>query len=394
MLLWGGQAVSTLGTTASQIVYPLLILALTKSPTAAGLAGALYSVPYILLSLPVGALVDRWDRKRVMIICDLGRAATLATIPVAIALHALTLWQLYACALVEGTLFVLFNIAEAAALVRVVETDELPEAAAFNEAGWGIAGIVGPSFGTVMYQTFGRAIPFVADAVSYLVSAGSLLAIKTRFQEEREASPKSSVRADIAEGMRWLWDNRLIRFMALLVGGMNLVEAGARLLVIVLAQRIGARDAEIGIVFSIGGIGGIIGSLLAGRLQKRYSFGRIVILTTWGLALSFLMYAWTPNLFWIGAVTAFAQIVGPAFNVTQYSYRLALIPDALQGRVNSTFRLIAFGLQPIGLALTGVMIEHVGTLPTVLIFGSWLVVLSVITTFNRDVRNAGMPGRS
>src|SRR5690242_18319093 len=106
MLLWSGQVISTLGTNASAIVYPLLILALTNSPAAAGLAGAFGTVPYIVFSLPVGALIDRWDRKRVMILCDIGRGLTLASIPIAILFKVLTIWQIYAAALIEGSLFV------------------------------------------------------------------------------------------------------------------------------------------------------------------------------------------------------------------------------------------------------------------------------------------------
>src|SRR5712692_5905971 len=166
MLLWGGQVVSTVGSAASSIVYPLLILALTDSPAAAGIASALRALPYVVFSLPVGALIDRWDRKRVMILCDIGRALTAASIPVAMAFDALTLWQLYAATTIEGSLYVFFNIAEVAALPRVVAQGELPQAAAQNEAGFGAANIVGPSLGTLLYQALGRAVPFIADAVS------------------------------------------------------------------------------------------------------------------------------------------------------------------------------------------------------------------------------------
>jgi MFS family permease len=120
MLLWSGQVVSTFGSAASTVVYPLLILALTDSPGAAGIAGALRALPYLVLSLPVGALIDRWDRKRVMILCDLGRCVATLAIPIALALDALSLWLIYAATLVEGSLFVFFNIAEVAALPRVV----------------------------------------------------------------------------------------------------------------------------------------------------------------------------------------------------------------------------------------------------------------------------------
>src|SRR5689334_21886987 len=160
MLLWGGQVVSTLGSMTSQVIYPLLILALTDSPTAAGIAGALRFVPYLVFSLPVGALIDRWDRKRVMLISDLGRAIAVGSIPVAMALDALTLAQVYVVCFIEGSLFALFNIAEVAALPRVVPRAQLPEATAYNEAGFGVAGIVGPPLGTTLYQVFGRAVPF------------------------------------------------------------------------------------------------------------------------------------------------------------------------------------------------------------------------------------------
>src|SRR5947208_3610741 len=106
MLLWSGQVISTLGSTASGIVFPLLILALTNSPQAAGIAGALGAIPYLIFSLPVGALVDRWDRKLVMILCDTGRALTLGSIPVALYFNVLTIWQIYIAAFIEGSLFV------------------------------------------------------------------------------------------------------------------------------------------------------------------------------------------------------------------------------------------------------------------------------------------------
>ena len=184
MLLWSGQVVSTLGTTASTVVYPLLILALTGSPQAAGIAGALRSLPYLVLSLPVGALIDRWDRKRVMILCDVGRGLAALSIPIAMAFDVLTLWQIYAATFIEGSLFVFFNIAEVAALPRVVPALQLPQAAAQNEAGFGTANIVGPSLGTFLYQVFGRAVPFLADALSYAVSVLSLLRIKTHFRSD------------------------------------------------------------------------------------------------------------------------------------------------------------------------------------------------------------------
>jgi predicted MFS family arabinose efflux permease len=388
MLLWSGQVVSTLGSSASYVVYPLLILAMTESPAAAGIAAALGNLPYLIFSLPAGALIDRWDRKRVMINCDVGRALAVASIAIALWLDVLTVWQLYVAAFVEGTFFVFFNIAEVAALPRVVPKDQLPQASAQNEAAFATAHIVGPSVGTLLYQGLGRAAPFVADAVSYIASVVSLVLIRTPFRAAAVAQAKLNLRGEIAEGLRWLWRQPLIRYMAFLTGGLNLVNAGTGLIVIVLAQDLGARPVDIGLIFSIGGIGGILGSLVGGRVQKRFTFGQAIIALMWSEALLFPLYAIVPQYLLLGVVFALLYFIGPIYNVVQFSYRLALIPDALQGRVNSTFRLLAFGMMPIGAALSGFLIERAGALAAVVVFSLWYVILAIMTTLNRHVREA------
>ena len=387
MLLWSGQVVSTLGSSTAAIIYPLLILALTNSPGAAGVAAALRAVPYLLFSLPVGALVDRWDRKRVMIACDLLRAAAVITVPLALWLGTLTLWQIYAVAFVEGSLYVFFNLAEVAALPRVVAVTDLPRAAAQNEAAFGVAQITGPALGTLLFQTLGRAAPFVADALSYLVSAVSLARIKTDF---RQAAPARAGRLldDIAEGLRWLWHQPLIRYMAVLTGAMNFVYAATPLLLIVLARHMGASDIDIGLVFSIGGVSGIAGSLIGGRIRQRFSFGQVIVAVVWTQALLFPLYLMVPRFYLLGVVYALIYTLAPVYNVVQFSYRLALIPDALQGRVNSSFRLLAFGFNPLGAALCGVLLEHAGSTPTVLLFALCYLAMAVATQLNRQVRNA------
>jgi predicted MFS family arabinose efflux permease len=387
MLLWSGQVVSTLGSVASAVVYPLLILSMTDSPAAAGIASALGHIPYLLFSLPAGAFIDRWDRKRVMILCDVGRAITVLTIPVALWLDVLTIWQIYVAAFVEGSLFVFFNIAEVAALPRVVPSAQLPQAAAQNEAAFAAAHIVGPSFGTLLYQTLGRAAPFVADAVSYLVSVVSLALIRTGFRPT-QAPAALDLRAEILEGLRWLWNQPLIRYMAFLTGSINFANGGVALIIIVLAQEMGARPIDIGLIFSIGGIGGVLGALVGGQVQKRFSFSQVIITLMWVNAILFPLYALVPGYLLLGVVLALLYFVGPVYNVVQFSYRLALIPDALQGRVNSSFRLLAFGLMPVGAALTGFLIEWAGAVASVILFSLWFALLAIMTTLNRHVREA------
>ena len=389
MLLWSGQVVSTLGSGISGIVFPLLILALTNSPQAAGIAGALASLPYLIFSLPVGALIDRWDRKRVMMLCDAGRALSLASIPVAMAFGVLTVWQLYANAFIEGTLFVFFNIAEVAALSRVVVKEQLPDASAQNEASFALAGIVAPSVGTVLYKVVGQMVPFVFDAVSYTISVFSLALIRTPFQGERAAAgTERHLLQEIREGLAWLWNQPLIRYIAVLTGGLNFSSAGSFLIIIVLAQAKGADEALIGTIFSIGSIGGIAGALLGGRIQRRFRFGHVIIGTVWIQALLFPLYAVAPDVLLLGVISALIFVTGPIYNVVQFSYRISIIPDALQGRVNSTFRLVAFGFQPLGAALSGVLIEQVGVYWALGLFAAVQIGLAVMTTLNGHVREA------
>lgn len=200
MLLWSGQLVSSTGSGMSGLVFPLLILAITRSPVRAGLGGFLFSMPYLILSLPAGALVDRWDRKRVTIVCDAVRAVNAASIPLAAWLWQLHVGQLYLYALVEGTGFVFFNIAEVACLPRVVDRDQLPEATGQNQGGTIATGIISPPLGGFLFQSIGRTIPFLADAISYGVSVLSLSPIQVRFQEERTAV-RRRLRMEIVEGV-------------------------------------------------------------------------------------------------------------------------------------------------------------------------------------------------
>lgn len=386
MLLWGGQVISSTGTQVSTLAFPLLILAITRSPALAGFAGALRALPYLLFSLPAGALIDRWDRKRTMIVCDIGRALAMASIPVALLVGHLTVVQLFLATTVEGTLYVFFNIAEAACLPRVVPKAQLPEATAQNTATESLTFLVGPPFGGALYQ-LSHTVPFLADAISYFASVLSLSLIRTRFQEKREGA-RLALWIEIHEGLSWLWHHPLIRFMALLTGGSNLISAGYTLIIIVLAQQMHASSFTIGLIFTIGGIGGIIGAVIGPAIQKRFHFGAVIITTVWMFALAMPLYAIAPNVIAIGIISAVPFVASPIYNVVQFSYRSAMIPDLLQGRVNSVFRLIAFGGQPLGLALTGLLIQDLGVIQAILIFSAGQILLALSATVNRHVRHA------
>jgi len=162
LLLWSGQVVSTVGTRVSAVAFPILALAISGSPTVAGLVGALASVPYFLLLLPAGAWVDRWDRKRVMVFCDLGRAAAMGSIPVALAAGSLTPVHLALVALADGTLSAFFDLAGASALPRIVDRPDLSRAISATSLADQASRLVGPALGGFLYVA-GRALPFLSS---------------------------------------------------------------------------------------------------------------------------------------------------------------------------------------------------------------------------------------
>lgn len=389
-LLLSGQAISSAGTQVSQLAFPLLVLLLTHSPAQAGLMTALRGLPYALFSLPAGALVDRWNRKHVMIWCDTGRAIALGSIPIALLLGHLSMPQLYLVSLIEGTLFVFFNMAETSAMPHIVSKEQLTAATGQNEVLFSSAILVGPSLGGLIYS-IATMLPFVSDAISYICSAISLFFIKAEFQHQRVVK-QQNLWIEVKEGLAWLWHNPLIRFLAILTCGLTVPCAGYTLILIVIAQGQHASAFTIGLIFGAGGLGSIIGALLANPLEKRFGFARVIIGATWFWAISWLLYAIAPNPLVLGLANMIGYAIVPVYMVVQYSYRLAQIPDHLQGRVNSVFRLIAFGSQPIGLTLTGILLQTIGPVPTILLLAVPQFALAIATTLNKHVRQAPSMG--
>src|SRR5258706_8001849 len=198
-----------MGTEVSDLAYILLVLALTGSPAQVGFVGALEAAPVLILSMPAGALIDRWDRRRVMIFCDLARALILATLPVAFVLGHLTLVQIYITALLEPTFGVFFDLAEGACLPQMVPREQLPTVSSQNQAIGYTAALLGPTLSGALYSV-DRLFPFLVDAISYVVSVISLFFINTPFQEERRNAPQK-LRVEIKEGYLWLWHYPLLR---------------------------------------------------------------------------------------------------------------------------------------------------------------------------------------
>lgn len=306
----GGQAVSSLGTAVTQTAYPLLVWDSSHSAALVGLVGGLGTLPYLLLSLIVGALIDRWDRKRVMILCDAGRALNLASVLIALFLGRLTGVQICVNTLIEGTFFVFFNLAEVACLPRVVSTEQLPLATSQNEATMGTTILIGPLLGGALYS-LRQFVPFLADAVSYAVSVLTLSLIHAPFQQEHR-SRRRALRVEIGEGLSWLWHQPVLRFMALITGGLNFISGGLTPVLLVLVKQQQGGSLLYGTILTIGGVGAILGSLLGAPLQRRFRLGAIVIVVLWVNALAFPLYALTRIL------CSWVLSLRPCLSVAQY----------------------------------------------------------------------------
>jgi len=384
VLLRAGQGVSVVGSGVSGLAFPLLVLAVTHSTIAAGLVGFFAGAPRLLFTLPAGVLVDRWDRKRTMILCDTGRALALGSIALTLYLGILPVAQLDIVAFVEGSLAVVFGLAESASIPRVVPPSQLTEAASVNQASGQAASVVGPPLGGYLYG-LSHILPFTADAVSYALSVFSLLFITTPLQGERRRSGQN-LRAEVAEGVQWAWRQPFIRVSVFLVGGSNFLSSAASLAVIVLARHLHANPPTIGLIFTISSLGGLLGSILAGRARRYLKLRWVMTGMLWGFALLFPLYTLASNFLVVGVIGALMAAMGVTWNVVAIGYISGLIPDALQGRVRAAMQLVSGGLIPLGPLVAGVMLQSAGLNATFLVFGVLAGTLALVAAVSRAVR--------
>jgi predicted MFS family arabinose efflux permease len=321
-----------------------------------------------------------------MFVCSAISAVAMASIVVAAAFDGLSVAQIVLVSFVEGSCAVFFRLAETAALAQVVHQRQLPQAIAQQQLQYSVGSIVGPALGGALFSV-SHLLPFVADAGSYGASCLSLGAMRARLAV-MGAAARQSLRAEITEGIVWLWHQPLIRYMAGLTGGINLITSGGVLILIVLANQQDAVPFTTGIILAASGAGGILGALLAPMIQRRLSFGQAITGVCWAYCLVWALFTLAATPLLLMMVGAIATMISPAYDTVQMSYRLALIPDALQGRVNSAYRLVADGAKAIGAAATGVMLEWFGASATLLLAAGLFAILATVTTLNRRVREA------
>ncbi|MFE9426949.1 MFS transporter [Kitasatospora sp. NPDC006697] len=386
VLLWQAAAVSGLGSNASSVAYPLLILALTGSPADAGLTGFVALLPQLLFQLPAGVLVDRWNRRRTMIWCDVLRGLAIGSVAAALLLHHLTLAHVLAVGFAEGTLTVAFRIAASAAVPNVVHSSQLAAALSRNEARARGAAMLGQPLGGVLFG-LGRAVPFLFDAASYLWSLVSLLLIRRRFQAERR--PRGGpLHRELTEGVRWLWHQPFLRTTTALIAGSNLLFQALFLTVIVMARGKHGSSAAIGVMFGLAAVGGVLGSLIAPAVERRFSMRAVVVGANWAWALLVPVLLLVRDPYLIGAVYALMCFVGPVWNVVTSAYQLAVTPDAIQGRVLGAVGLVAFGAIPLGSLIGGQLLAAFGPTATVWVLTAWMVLLAATAALSPSVRSA------
>ncbi|QYM75013.1 MFS transporter [Leucobacter luti] len=362
---WAGNAITL-------VALPLLMFQITGSPALTGLLTAVEAIPYLALGLVAGALADRWNRKRVLIVTGAFSGLTLATIPAAAALHSLTVPHVFLTALTMSTLFVFFDAAGFGALPELVGRDRIPSATANMVACNTVITLLGPAAGGALAAAIGPAWALSIDAAAYLIAAG--VTARVHWQPARLTPPTPlSAQAlwdDIGEGLQYIWRTRIVRWLTIIGAGAS-ISAGAMLgLMIIVGLRqftLTEHDPKLGLLYSASALGALIISLTISRIQRALPTGWITILA--------LSISWLAQLAWAATtsvnvglvILVFFQAATTLSIMNGIIVRQSLAPEHLQSRVNTIARMIAWGGTPVGALLGGTLAEHFSTSLAILI---------------------------
>jgi MFS family permease len=371
--LWSASAASNLADGLFFIALPLLAVRLTDSPILiAGLAIA-GRLPWLVFVLVAGALADRLDRRTTMRNVQLFRVAVVAVLAALAVMDALSLPVLYVAAFVLGVGETLFDTAAQSILPSVVDKEQLATA---NGRLYAVELVmnqfVGPPLGGVL---IGLSVPLVlgSSIVGYALAALGLTLLVGSFRPQR-SGPPTRLTSDIAEGLRYLWRNRVLRTMAFMVGGMNLASTATFAVLVLYAVSPGPMrlsEPAFGVLLTTFAIGSLLGSFLAAPLQRRFGRVRMLFLSVVIIGAGLAVPAFTTSAIVIGASFAISGVFIVVWNVITVTLRQRIVPDGLLGRVNAGYRLFAWGTQPIGALLGGVVGELLG-LPAVFLLGGAL----------------------
>jgi MFS family permease len=383
VLLESGQLLSAAGTQMSAIAYPLLVLAFTGSPSKAGIVTFARFAPMALFSLLAGVAADRWKRKRVMLIADAVQALAIGVLVAAIVSDQLTVTLVACVAFVEGTGSAFFGIAVTGALRAVVPRPQMPAAAGAVQARMAIVRLAGPPLGGALFG-IARALPFVADVVSYTFSIVSLVAMRTPFEEERETET-TRLRTQIADGFRFLWQQPFLRTVALIFSVSNFVFTGVMLGVIVIGEGQGLSSGRVGVLVAAFGGCAMLGALVSGFFRRYLSMRAILLCELWagvGLA-AFVVW---PNVYVLTASLLPQTFLMPVTDTVLAAYRFAVTPDRLIGRVSSVTRNIGLIITPLGSLAAGFLLGAVSERAAIAAFAACSLGLAVWGTLSPSIR--------
>lgn len=386
--MWLAGTVSELGTSMSQLVFPLVGYAITHSVAEAGLATTGLVAGGLALRLPAGALVDRFARSRVLIVTNAVAAIVYGSLAAALLIGHLTLIHLVLAGVLSGATDAFDAPATSATVRTIVPTAQLPVAYTRLEAGERAAHLIGPPLGGALYS-LARGIPFLVDATSYAATSFAITRVRTPLPAP--ARRAQSMRADMAEGLRFVWEHVGVRCMMIWGGLINFTGGFTFVAVTLRLIQVGTRPALIGLVETAAAIAGLAGALVAPTIIRRVPTGWLTIALTFAIAVLIVPQAWSTNVVAVGALLAAATFLVPANNAGISGYMVSVVPDELQGRVNSAAGFMASSLAPLGPVLAGVALAAIGGATTMLTGAAMTAATALPLLLSTTIRDLGRP---
>ncbi|HEY3732834.1 MAG TPA: MFS transporter [Streptosporangiaceae bacterium] len=385
-MLWIGQLLSDTGSEISFLAYPLLILALTRSAVLAGVVGTARAIAVLCVQLPAGALSDRFDRRLTMIVCDVVRAVLLAVLGILVVLHLASWPVILVVSLIEGGAGALFDPAATAALPGIVADGQLERAWAATEARTYSASLAGPALGGLLFG-LARAVPFLADAVSYGISFGTVSRIRGRFRPEKAVERKALWR-EVADGLQLVWRVPILRAVVIQAPLINFAFNGVIFTITLALRQHGTSTAVIGLVQAAVMVGGLLGAIVAPRLQGRVRLGTLAMVVTLAGALLFGVAAWLVPSPAVAAPVAASLMLAPAANAALFAVMLRSAPEEMRGRVTNTVLMVATGLATLAPLTAGLLVQHVSGGWALGAFAATMAVAAVLCVTLPGLRQA------
>lgn len=385
-LLWASQATSQLGSAVSILAFPLLVLSMHGSAVQAGAVGTVQAVIRAVLQLPAGALTDRWNRRRLMLGCDAGRAALFITLGVAILSDRTSLTLIFVISGAAAALDVLFGPAETAAISQLVPTERVPEAFARNEARSYAASLAGPSLGGFLYS-IGRAVPFLFDALSYLISFFSIAAIRKPLQQSCHRRSDSSLVSDIQEGLKYVAGSPFLRAVILVATPVNFALTAAQFSVILTLRESRYAPFLLGVAQGVIAVGGLLGAVSAAWIQKRASFHTLLLAAVSALFVLLAASALLTGNFSMVVPLALGLFLAPAINAALFGRLATTTPDHLQGRVISVVVLFATVVASAAPLAAGLLTERLSSVAAMTACVAAMVLSLISVLCFRGLRN-------